>query len=50
MSRDLSDVDRAVARSLWRGGWTLGEIANHLGCSVYDLSPWLYMEMETTNA
>jgi hypothetical protein len=25
-------------------GKNLGEVAEALGCSIYDLSPWLYMD------
>lgn len=42
MRRTLSDAERAEAVRMWRTGFSLGEIARALGCSVYDLSPWLY--------
>lgn len=41
---DLSDDQIATARRLYDEGKTLGEVAADLGCSLYDLSPWLYME------
>lgn len=40
----LTDRDRALARLLWARGLTIGYIAHELECSVYALSPWLYME------
>lgn len=45
MSRDtLTDAEIAEARRLYDGGSTLGEVARHFGRSIYDFSPWLYME------
>jgi hypothetical protein len=41
---DLSYSQMAEARRLYSEGATLGEIAKILDCSIYDLSPWLYME------
>lgn len=39
----LTDEQVAEARRLWAtGDMNLGEIARELGCSIYDLSPWLY--------
>lgn len=32
------------AKGLWKQGLTLGEIADKLSCSIYDLSPWIYAD------
>lgn len=40
--RDLSDIQIRDARRMWGDGCSLGVIAQRLGCSIYDLSPWLY--------
>jgi len=40
----LSEADREHAKELWDAGRNLGEIARELGCTVYDLSPWLYTD------
>lgn len=37
-------IVRSEARKLWAQGRTLGEIAEYYGCTLYDLSPWLYRE------
>lgn len=45
MSRHtLSDEDIATARRMYDEGSTLGEVAEHFSRSIYDFSPWLYME------
>lgn len=41
---DLSDEQITQARVLYDMGKSLGEVAGELQCSLYDLSPWLYME------
>jgi hypothetical protein len=41
----LSDAQMAEARVLYyKRGHNLGAVARSIGCSIYDLSPWLYME------
>ena len=40
----LNESNTRLAVSFWREGKTLGWIAEKLGCSVYDLSPWLYAD------
>jgi hypothetical protein len=40
----LTEDQIVAARAMYLLGRTLGEIAERLKCSVYDLSPWLYME------
>lgn len=44
MSLALTDDEVWLARGLFAEGLPLGAIAAHLGCSLYALSPWLYME------
>jgi hypothetical protein len=45
VSRDtLTDGQIAEARELYDSGKTLGEVAEHFSRSIYDFSPWLYME------
>lgn len=47
----LSPANRERAIELWSEGKTLGEIATTLGCSIYDLSPWIYKpEMDAAYA
>lgn len=51
MSRDmLTDEQIAEARRMYDGGATLGEVASHFGRSIYDFSPWLYMEHPSMRA
>ena len=51
MSRDtLTDEQIAEARKMYDGGAMLGEIASHFGRSIYDFSPWLYMEHSSMRA
>lgn len=40
----LSDAQVMRAREMWAGDSSLEEIAAELGCSIYDLSPWLYQD------
>ena len=39
---DLTDAQIAAARRFYAEGAKLGTIAQRVGCSLYDLSPWLY--------
>lgn len=41
---DLSRDQIHAAKSMWTRGYSLGTIAAHVGCSIYALSPWLYMD------
>ncbi len=51
MSRDtLTDDEIAEARRMYDDGATLGEVATHFGRSLYDFSPWLYMEHRDVRA
>lgn len=40
----LTDEQVRRARALWEQDKTLGEIAKTIGCTVSDLSPWLYRD------
>lgn len=41
---DLKPRQVLLAHEMWDEGRTLGEIANAVNCSVYDLSPMLYWQ------
>ena len=40
----LTDAQIADVRLMWSRGYSLGEIARSIGCSVYALSPWIYTD------